>query len=89
MGHLGTYLGPMQTIDQASSDHGTVWSRALGRVRLIGRLGSMTLDYFVVGGRVRRAYRERVDRGETLYLDQWPRLPDSEPPEPEDPREAP
>ena len=78
MGPLAPYLGSMQTIDQASSSHGSVWSRALRRLRLIGRLAWMTLDYFVVGGRVRRAYRQRVLRGETLYLDRWPRLSDGD-----------
>jgi hypothetical protein len=66
----------MRTIDQGTSGQSTLCTRVLERVRLVRRLAWMTLDYFVVGGRVRRAYRERILRGETLYLDRWPRLPD-------------
>ncbi|MCZ6915159.1 MAG: hypothetical protein O7I93_00145 [Gemmatimonadetes bacterium] len=72
----------MRTIDHGPSGGGAAWSRVLRRIRLLRRLGWMTVDYFLVGGRVRRAYRERVRRGETLYLDRWPRLPDPKPSKP-------
>ena len=75
---LAPYLGSMRTIDPGTSGRTTAWSRVLERLGLVRRLAWMTLDYFVVGGRVRRAYRERVRRGETLYLDRWPRIPDGQ-----------
>ena len=75
----------MRTIDKAPSGRNTAWGRVLSRLRLFWRLGWMTLDYFLVGGRVRRAYRQRVRHGETLYLDSWPHLPDRQHSKPEDP----
>ena len=34
----------------------------------------MAVDYFTVGARVRRAYREKIARGEKFWLDRDPPL---------------
>ena len=47
-------------------------SRASGLrrdVALLWRIASMVFQYFVAGGRLRRAYRRMQARGETLWLD--------------------
>ena len=38
-------------------------------LRLLRSIGSMVLQYWIQGGRLRREYRRREARGETLWLD--------------------
>jgi len=45
-------------------------TRSLWRdVRLLQRIASMVVQYWVQGGRLRREYRRREARGEVLWLD--------------------
>jgi hypothetical protein len=52
----------------------TLSSAELGRslrqdLRLLRSIGSMVLQYWIQGGRLRREYRRREARGDVLWLD--------------------
>jgi hypothetical protein len=39
-------------------------------LQLLFQIGAMILDYWLAGGRLRREYRRREERGEVLWLDE-------------------
>jgi hypothetical protein len=45
-------------------------SRLMRDLKLLGRMAAMLFGYCVPGGRIRREYRRRERRGETLWLDE-------------------
>ena len=55
----------MHTLDASTSE-----SWLTRDLKLIRNMLGMLLGYFVVGGRLRREYRRRESRGETLWLDE-------------------
>ena len=55
----------MRTLDSAQAER--PWQRDLG---LLWRMARMLVGYWVVGGRLRRLYRGKQARGETLWVDE-------------------
>ncbi len=64
----------MRTVEAGPNTQSSLWRRLLRDWRHFRRLASMTFDYFIVGARVRRAYREKIARGEKVWLDRDPPL---------------
>ncbi len=62
----------MRTVEAGPPPQFSFWRRLLRDWRHLRRLVSMAVDYFTVGARVRRAYREKIARGEKFWLDQKP-----------------
>ena len=62
----------MRTVEAGSTTQSSLWRRLLRDWRHLIRLASMAVDYFTVGARVRRAYREKIARGEKFWLDRDP-----------------
>ena len=62
----------MRTVEAGPSTQFSLWRRLLRDWRHLRRLASMTVDYFTVGARVRRAYREKIARDEKFWLDREP-----------------
>ncbi len=62
----------MRTVESGPTTKFSIASRLLRDWRHLRRLAGMTVDYFTVGARVRRAYREKIARGEKLWLDRDP-----------------
>ena len=64
----------MRTVEAGPNTQFSLWRRLLRDWRHLRRLASMTVDYFTVGARVRRAYREKIARGggEKFWLDREP-----------------
>ncbi len=74
-GHIGTvycHRDCMRTVEAGPYTQSSPWRRMLRDWRQLRRLVSMTVDYFTVGARVRRAYREKIARGEKFWLDREP-----------------
>lgn len=59
----------MRTIDGLQTTRNGFVRRVWRDIAVIWRLTRQALNYFVVGGRVRRAYRANCKRGETYWLD--------------------
>lgn len=55
----------MHTLDASTSE-----SWLVRDLKLVRDMLGMMFGYFVVGGRLRREYRRRERRGETLWLDE-------------------
>jgi hypothetical protein len=55
----------MHTLDSARREGPLVRD-----LRLLGRMAFMLFGYFVVGGRLRRGYRQAERRGEVFWLDE-------------------
>ncbi len=62
----------MRTVEARPPTQFSFWRSLLRDWRHLRRLGSMTVDYFTTGARVRRAYREKIARGEKVWLDREP-----------------
>ncbi len=62
----------MRTVEAGPNTQFSSWRRLLRDWRHLRRLASLTVDYFTVGARVRRAYREKIARGEKFWLDREP-----------------
>ncbi len=62
----------MRTVEARPPTKISFSSRLRRDWRHLRRLASMTFDYFTVGARVRRAYREKIARGEKFWLDREP-----------------
>jgi hypothetical protein len=60
----------MRTIDQRFTTSASLWPRLWSDVRLLWRMGQMFWAYFIVGSRIRRAYRTKAARGETFWVDE-------------------
>lgn len=63
----------MRTIDGLPTAKDGFLQRFRRDIGVIWRLTRQALDYWVVGGRVRRAYRANCKRGETHWLDAGPK----------------
>lgn len=55
----------MHTLDSSRGEHPLIRD-----LKLLRRMAAMLYGYFVVGGRLRRAYRRRERRGETFWVDE-------------------
>ncbi len=62
----------MRTVEAGLPTQFSFWRRLLRDWRHLRRLAGMTVDYFTVGVRVRRAYRKKIARGEKVWLDREP-----------------
>ncbi len=62
----------MRTVEAGPPPHFSFWRRLLRDWQHLRRLVSMAIDYFTVGARVRRVYREKIARGEKVWLDRKP-----------------
>ncbi len=62
----------MRTVESRPTTRFSIAIRLLRDLRLFRRLVSMAVDYFTVGARVRRSYREKIARGEKVWLDREP-----------------
>lgn len=62
----------MRTVESRPTTEFSIASRLLRDWRHLRRLVSMAIDYFTVGARVQRAYREKIARGEKVWLDREP-----------------
>ncbi len=60
----------MRTIDQNSVSNVSFLAALARNGRLLLRLASMVLDYWTVGTRVRRSYRDRESKGDMYWLDE-------------------
>lgn len=55
----------MHTLDSARTE-----STLVRDLRLLGRMAMMLFGYFVIGGRLRRSYREAERRGDVFWVDE-------------------
>ncbi len=62
----------MRTVEAGPPTQLSFWRRLMRDWGHLRRLASMAVDYFTVGARVRRAYREKIARGEKVWLDREP-----------------
>ncbi len=62
----------MRTVESRPTAKFSIATRLLRDWRHLRRLAGMTVDYFTVGARVRRVYREKIARGEKVWLDREP-----------------
>ena len=62
----------MRTVEAGPTTKFSRASRLLRDWRHLRRIVSMTVDYFTVGARVRRTYRENIARDEKFWLDREP-----------------
>ena len=60
----------MHTLDDRTSQSGGFLSRLQRDARLLLSIARMLLQYFTQGRQIRKAYRERLVRGEVLWLDE-------------------
>ncbi len=55
----------MHTLDSARTE-----STLVRDLRLVGRMAMMLFGYFVVGGRLRRGYRQAERSGDVFWVDE-------------------
>lgn len=60
----------MHTLDERASRSGGLLNRLRRDVRLLVSITRMLIQYFTEGGRVRKAYRQHIQRGDVLWLDE-------------------
>ena len=64
----------MHTLDSQFTTSNSAWRRLWRELRLLLRIGKMTMLYVIVGVRVRRKYRRKQASGSVYWLDDDPAL---------------
>ncbi len=60
----------MHTLDERASQSGRFFNRLQRDVSLLVSIARMLMQYFSEGRRVRKTYRQHIQRGEVVWLDE-------------------